>query len=98
MMAKLLDRISFEEFSENLARILARIVHEHETLLVESAEGELVELKPVTSAKSRPRAKTEADYEAFLSSLGGWAEVNVDAFLKNNEESRRISTRPAVDP
>jgi hypothetical protein len=91
MMTEVLDRVSFEEFSENLVRFFERVVHEHETLLIESPAGELVELKPVTAAKGRRRAKTEADYEAFLGSLGGWKDVDVDAFLKDNEESRRIS-------
>ena len=96
-MAEVLDRIPFTEFSENLTRIFERVVHEHETLLVESAEGDLVELKPVTSAKPRRRAKTKEDYDAFLSSLGGWKDVDVDAFLRDNDESRRISTRPPVE-
>jgi hypothetical protein len=96
-MAEIRNRIPFAEFFENLARFIERVVHEHETLLIESTGGELVQLKPVTSAKPRRRARTEADHEAFLASLGGWPEVDVDAFFKDNEESRRMSIRPAVD-
>lgn len=96
-MAEVNNRIPFEEFSDNLVRIFERVVHDRETLLIESAEGELVELKPVPSAKRGRRVKTEADYEAFLASLGGWKDVDVEAFLKDNEESRRISTRPPVE-
>lgn len=70
-MANVIERIPFKEFSENLVRIFDRVIRENETLLIESAEGELVELKPVTAAKRGRRAKTEADYEAFLASLGG---------------------------
>lgn len=96
-MAEVVNPIPFEEFSENLDRIFERVLHERETILVESAAGGLVELKPVTSAKRGRRAKSEADYEAFLASLGSWKDVDVDAFLKGNEESRRLSTRPAVE-
>jgi hypothetical protein len=92
MMAEAIKRIPFQEFSENLVRIFERVVRENESLLIESAEGELVELKPVTSARRGRRAKTEADHEAFLASLGSWKDVDVDAFLKDNEESRRSIT------
>jgi hypothetical protein len=95
-MAEIRNRIPFGEFSENLEHIFARVVRENEILLIESAAGELVELKRVTAAKSGRRAKSEADYEAFVASLGGWKDVDVDTFLKDNEESRTISTRPSV--
>jgi len=45
----------------------------------------------------RPRPKTAADYDAFLSSAGSWADVDVDAFLKANQESRDRSSKPAVE-
>lgn len=106
-MAEPLNRIPFGEFSENLERLFERVVRDNETLLIESAEGKLVELKPVTSTKLTPtkltstkrgrETKTEADHAAFTASLGSWKDVDVDAFLKDNEESRRMSTRPPVD-
>jgi hypothetical protein len=89
--------ISFEEFTDNLAHIFERVVHDREAVLVEGKNGELVEVKPATPATARRRLKTRADYEAFLASAGGWAEVDVDTFLKENEESRRLSTRPPVE-
>jgi hypothetical protein len=56
-------------------------------------------LSPVSPASkpSRRRPKTKADFEAFLSSFGSWKDnVDVDRFLKDIEESRRL-TRPPVE-
>ena len=47
--------------------------------------------------RGRRASKTAADYDAFLSSAGGWADVDVDAFLEANRESRDRSIRPVVD-
>jgi len=96
-MTEALRRIPFEEFSDNLARIFERVIGEGEEVVVETEAGELVALKPLARAKRRRRTKTKADYAAFLASFGGWKDVDVDAFLKDNEENRRISTRPPVE-
>ncbi len=96
-MTEALRPIPFEEFSENLASIFERVVGKGEEVVVETAAGELVTLKPLARTKRRRRTKTKADYEAFLASFGGWKDVDVDAFLKDNEENRRISTRPPVE-
>ncbi len=45
----------------------------------------------------RRRPKTTADHDAFLSSASAWADVDVDAFLRANRQSRDRSTRPAVE-
>jgi hypothetical protein len=95
-MTEELKRISFEEFSTNLTEVIERVIHEHESVLVESESGELVEVKPVSPAKSRKREFTKEDDEAFLSAAGGWKDVDIDRFLKDIYESRR-SSRPPVD-
>ncbi len=38
--------------------------------------------------------KTTADRGTYLASAGGWTGVDVDQFLKDSYESRRLSTRP----
>jgi hypothetical protein len=96
-MSKAIERMSFEEFSENLDRIFERIVVEGESIVIEKGDGELVEVKPVSRAKSAKRAKTKADYEAFLASAGSWSDVDVDTFLEDNYASRSVSTRSAVE-
>ena len=90
------NRISFDEFSEDLARIFDRVISEGTSVVIEKEDGELVEVKPVTSTKLGKRTKTKEDYEAFLSSAGSWADVDVDSFLKDNYESRKLS-RPPVE-
>ena len=81
-MAEALRPIPFEEFSDNLARIFERVIGEGEAVVVETEAGALVALTPIA------RAKTAADYDAFLASAGSWADVDTDAFLKNVYESR----------
>ena len=44
------------------------------------------------------RGVTQADIDAFWSAVGSWQDnVDVDRFLKDNRESRRISSRAAVE-
>lgn len=95
-MAEALKRISFDEFSDNLARILERVIREGESIVIEKGEGELVEVRPVTPAKPIRRVVTREDDEAFLSAAGGWADVDIDTFLKDVYESRK-SSRPPVE-
>jgi hypothetical protein len=56
----------------------------------------LVPMRPGRTGRART-TKTQADLDAFLSSAGGWADVDTDAFLKANQESRDRSSRPAVE-
>jgi hypothetical protein len=96
-MAETHNRISFDEFSANLTRIFDRVTGTGEEIVVETGAGALVALKPITRGRLRQRTKNKADYDAFLASAGGWKDVDVDSFLKENYKSRSISTRPVVD-
>jgi len=63
-------------------------------------EGEdiaiLVPVKP--AARPRRRARSKADYEAFLSSAGGWRDlIDAEKLIEDIYESRRISSRPPVE-
>jgi hypothetical protein len=95
-MTEELNRISFDEFSEDLARIFDRVISEGTSVVIEKGEGELVEIKPVSSTKAGRKAVTKEDDEAFLSAAGGWADVDIDAFLEDIYESRK-SSRPPVE-
>jgi hypothetical protein len=95
-MAETLNRISFDEFAENLAHIFERVIREGEPVVIETGAGELVAIKPAAHAKPRRRRKIKEDDEAFLSAAGGWADVDIDAFLKNVYESRQ-SSRPPIE-
>jgi|GEM_PF-2190163 len=98
-MAREIHSIPFEEFSDDIAGFFERVVHGHETVVVENEAGEAAVLKPVTTRGKRVarRKRTEADRAAFLSSLGGWKDlVDTDKLTENIYESRSISTRPPV--
>ena len=96
-MAKELKSIPFEEFSNNLADILRRVVREDESVVVETEEGERAILKPARPRKAPGRKKTKADYEAFRSAAGGWKDFDADKFIEDIYESRRHPTRPPVE-
>ena len=95
-MERQIKRISFEEFADNLAEIFDEVSRENETVVVKTRFGE-IEVKRVSPTELQRREKTQEDKEAFLASAGAWADVDVDSFLKANEESRRLNTRPPVD-
>ena len=54
---------------------------------------------PVSAAKRRARKTrtySKEDDEAFLASAGGWKDFDLEKFLRDIDESRRIS-RPPVE-
>jgi Antitoxin Phd_YefM, type II toxin-antitoxin system len=92
--------IPFDEFSKNLKAIFSRVVNDHEPVAIRGGDGEVAILMPVDHPKKprRPvRAKSEADYLAFLSSAGGWADVDTDSFLRDVYQSRDLPPRPAPE-
>lgn len=96
-MTQTVGPISIKEFSQNVEGFFERVVRENTAVMVENEAGEMVVVKPLArSRKKLGRKKTQADREAFLSSIGSWKDVDVDAFLKANEESRSLS-RPPVE-
>lgn len=103
-MARETRSIPFEEFSTNVADFFERVVHGHETVVVEDEQGGAAVLKPAPAragnegrVAKHKRKRTAADREAFLSSLGGWKDlVDTDKLKEDIYESRSISTRPPV--
>ena len=91
-MAEAVKRISLAEASDHLATLVERVLREGEPVMIETGDGELVALTPVSST----RARTEADWAAFRAAAGSWADVDIDAFLKDIYTSRR-SSRPPVE-
>ncbi|MBI3942654.1 MAG: hypothetical protein HY326_06525 [Chloroflexi bacterium] len=101
-MSKELTHVPFDEFVTNLLDLFDRVVHEHETVIVEREDGTRAILKSVRARKLRRRQKTEADYEAFRSSAGGWKDVDTDKLIEDiyanrRLADRRISNRPPVE-
>jgi hypothetical protein len=83
--------------------VLLRLVEEAQSagrpIVLRRAGADVARLEPVVApTKRRRRVITEAAIAASRSAAGGWkGNVDVDQFLKDNAESRRISTRPPVD-
>jgi hypothetical protein len=82
-----LVRLAEEVRATNVPRVLRR------------GEEDLAVLVPVSRPKPRRRRRpTEADYQAFLSSAGGWRDnVDVDQLKAGFAESRALPPRPRPD-
>lgn len=69
-----------------------------ESLLIQHYKPEWnIALKKDDTSKRKGRVRTEADHQAFLASLRGWKDEDVEQFLKDNEESRSLNIRPLVE-
>lgn len=79
----------------DLLRLAEEIKRTGEFIVLCQKGEKLAALSPIK--KRSKRAKTEADWEAFLSSFGSWKDVDTEAFKRANYESRSISSRPPVE-
>lgn len=98
-MARELRHIPFDEFAADVAGVFKRIFAENEAVVVEQRNGTRAVLRPVVPKKAarRPRTISDADYEAFLSTAGGWKGlVDTDQLKADIAHSRRIASRPPV--
>jgi hypothetical protein len=96
-MAKALIRIPFEEFATNPAGVFDRVVANRETIVVEKDNGSAAVLRPAPKRRRRSRTISDADWQAFLSSAGGWSDVDTDKLVKDIYESRNLSPRRQVE-
>ncbi|MBI4493911.1 MAG: hypothetical protein HY690_14055 [Chloroflexi bacterium] len=97
-MARELKVIDVSRVPE-LLRLAEEVRGTNEPRLLRRDGEDLAILMPARRSPKRPRrAKTRADHEAFLSSLGGWeGVVDTDRLIADIYESRRRSTRPPVE-
>ena len=66
--------------------------------LLKRGDEPIAEIVPVRR-RSRRRSPTAAEREAFRSSAGGWKDlVDTDKLVADIYESRRISSRPPIEP
>ena len=80
-----------------LVRLVEEVRASNEPRVLTRDREELAVLTPARVRRAR-RPKTKADYEAFLSSLGGWKDlVDTEKLKRDIYESRRISTRPPIE-
>ena len=82
-----------------LARLASQVRASNRPLFLREAEETVAVLMPVAQPKRRARReRTEADHQAFLSSLGSWKGlVDVEEFKRDNAKSRQLSLRPRPD-
>lgn len=97
-MAKELKRIDISSIPE-LLRIVEEVRRANEPRLLRRDSEDVAIVMPVkaTSKHRRVVTKTEADYEAFRSAAGSWADVDTDKFIRDIYESRRRSSGPPVE-
>ncbi|HET6314599.1 MAG TPA: hypothetical protein VFH60_12260 [Chloroflexia bacterium] len=86
--------IPFDEFAGDVAGFFERVVHGHETLLVEKAKDEIVVVKAARStrrARVRTSSRPSVNRDAFLATAGGWKDiVDTDKLVEHIYKSRSI--------
>jgi hypothetical protein len=97
-MATATDAIDISE-SPELRRLVDGLRASRRSIVLRQGNEDLAVITPVESPEPYPwRQPTEEDYEAFRSAAGSWqGHLDVEQFIKDNYESRRLSSRPPVD-
>jgi hypothetical protein len=94
-------RVPFDEFSSNVKTFFERVLRDDETVVVEDGDaGNAVLLTTVRKAKRRRAGsvgRAKADRAAFLSSFGGWSDVDDEEFVEGVYEGRNAPSRPPVE-
>lgn len=96
-MSTTITEIPYETLAHDLESVLHAVTDECKTIVVTQASGERFVIKPLHMRKSRRKAKTEADLEAFRSSAGGWGDVDIEDFLDTVSLHRNTITRTPPD-
>jgi hypothetical protein len=83
----------------DLLRLVEEVRRSNSPLVLRQDDQEIAVILPLANGKPRrgKRAKTQADYEAFLAAAGSWKDVDVEAFKAYIRERRDASSRPPVD-
>ena len=98
-MAKELTPIDISN-TPDLLRLAEEVATSGEPRLLRRDSEDVAILMPLragTLRLRRRRRKIEADHEALRAAAGSWHDFDLDTFLKENEESRALNVRPAVD-
>lgn len=84
--------------SPELARLAEEVRASRQPRSLQRNGETIAVVMPVASKRTRRRAKTAADEEAFLASAGSWQGlVDGEQLKRDFAESRRIPPRPAPD-
>ena len=95
-----MSALPFDRLERDLSSIVDRMLRRNETIVVER-KGAHFTMRPIgrgaAARRVRTRARSKADYQAFLSSAGAWAgAVDAKEFRARLRESRALPPRPAV--
>ena len=64
---------------------------------LKKANGRALVVKSVAHRPSPVPTVSQEDWEVFLSSAGGWSDVDTDKLVEEIYESRRLSARLPVE-
>ena len=78
-----------------LIRIAEEVEATRKPLELRRENKPLAVIKPVGSAG---KAKTKADYEAFLSALGSWKDIDAEKLIADIYRWRQEGSRPHTRP
>ncbi|HEX8221622.1 MAG TPA: hypothetical protein VF914_20705 [Chloroflexia bacterium] len=85
--------IPFDEFAGDVAGFFERVVHGHETLLVEAARDGIVVVKAARATRRtgvRKSRRSPGNRDAFLATAGGWKDlVDTNKLIEGINDSRR---------
>jgi len=95
-MAKEIKKINITSLPD-LLRLAEEARKDNRTFVLVDNGEEIARLTPTTKARARSRRPSAADIAAFRSAAGSWKDVDVDKFLADNYESRRVSTSDRVE-
>lgn len=97
-MATVTDAIDISE-NPALLRLVDGLRASHGSVVLRRGGEDVALITPLESSQGYPwRQPTEDDYAAFRTAAGSWrGHLDAERFIRDNHESRQISTRPAVD-
>jgi hypothetical protein len=81
----------------DIAELAEEVYRTRQPRVIRRADEDLAVIAPVRKKAKVGRRPTPEDVKAFESAFGAWTGVDLEAFLRANEESRRLSTRPLVE-
>lgn len=98
IMATAADVIDISQ-SPELQKLVDELRETGRSVLLRQGTESVAVITPLEPTDAYPwQQRTEEDYAAFRSAAGSWkGHIDVEQFLRDNEESRRLSTRPPVD-
>jgi len=83
----------------DILRLAEEVRKRQAPYLLRRDSEDIAVLTPIKTAtrKRTKRTPTAADIDAAWATFGLWQNEDVETFLRNNEESRRISSRLPVE-